>query len=113
MIYIPRKNEEVIGYTDTLWRVNGEPARGKVTRVAERSNEGLTMNAWRRLQWSNAAHAASATRRGRGAGFRATTLSALNDLTEIPTLREVLCSPKIQREEPESGRPSGMGMSVE
>ena len=28
-------------------------------------------------------------------------LSALNDLTEIPTLREVLCSPEIQREEPE------------
>jgi len=28
--------------SDTLRRVNGEPGGGKVTRVAERSNEGLT-----------------------------------------------------------------------
>jgi len=28
-------------------------------------------------------------------------LSALSDLTETPALSEVLCSPEIQREEPE------------
>ena len=44
-LMLPEKNEEVIGYADTLQRVNGEPVRGKVTRVAERSNEGLTKSA--------------------------------------------------------------------
>ena len=36
-------------------------------------------------------------------------LSALKELTEIPTLREALCSPERQREEPESGRPKRRG----
>jgi len=51
-------------------------------------------------------HAASATRRGERSRIPCHNAlrsppSALNDLTEIPTLREVLCSPEIQREEPE------------
>ena len=45
MAYVLGKNEEVIGYADRLGRVNGEPGRGKVTRVAERSTVGLTENA--------------------------------------------------------------------
>jgi len=40
-----RKNEEAIGYADRLGRVNGELGRGKVTRVAERLNVGLTERA--------------------------------------------------------------------
>ena len=42
---VPRKNREVIRYTDGLRRANGEPGLGKVTRVVEKSNEGLTKSA--------------------------------------------------------------------
>ena len=42
MAYVPRKNGEVIGHADRPGKANGEPGRGKVTRMAERSNVGLT-----------------------------------------------------------------------
>ena len=47
MTYVLGKNmnEEIIGYADRLGRVYSEPGRGKVTRVAERSNVSLTENA--------------------------------------------------------------------
>jgi hypothetical protein len=89
--YVLGKNEEVIGYADRLGRVNGEPGRGEVTRMAERSNVGLT-------------ESASPTRRGRrGTGFRVTTLSAFNELllsmsSEIPLFARLLCGLERQRE---------------
>jgi len=101
--YVPRKNGEVIGYTDGLGRANGEPGRSKATPVAEKSNEGLTMSAWRRLS----ALTRQMQRVPPGEGEEQDSmpqhspLSALNESIEIPTLREVLCSPERRREEPE------------
>lgn len=60
-----------------------------------------------RLQWINAAHGVSATRRG--TRIPCTMLSALKEVTEVPTLRGAVCSPERQREEPESGRPKRRG----
>ena len=66
------------------------------------------------IAWVYTAHAASATRRGRrGTGFRATTLSALNELRD-PTLREAAVRPgETERKSRKTVDQTGVGMSVD
>jgi hypothetical protein len=96
MAYVLGKNEEVIGYADRLGRVNGEPGRDKGTRVAERSNMGLTESVWRsRLHgFTRRMQQVPPGEGGEEQDPVSPTLSTLNELIEIQLFARLLCGPE-------------------